>query len=62
MGYFMRVDGGREYLAQVPGSSQSPLSDQETADLLNWMVKNVDTKDSEVTDRVLRAFGVDRRP
>jgi hypothetical protein len=45
IGYFMRVDGGREYLAQVPGSSQSPLSDKETADLLNWMVKEFDTKE-----------------
>jgi cytochrome c553 len=29
---------GRRYLVQVPGSSQSTLSDAELAELLNWMI------------------------
>jgi hypothetical protein len=32
---------GRRYLVQVPGSSQSPLSDLELAQVLNWMVRNL---------------------
>ena len=89
IGHFLKVEGGREYLVQVPGASQSPLSDQETADLLNWMLKEFSGKElperpkdysgdevkqlrrrpppdvpkrrSEVTDRLLREFGIDLR-
>jgi hypothetical protein len=32
---------GRAYVVRVPGVAQSPLSDEETAALLNWMVKNL---------------------
>jgi hypothetical protein len=32
---------GRAYVVRVPGVAQSPLSDEETATLLNWMVKNL---------------------
>ncbi len=32
---------GRRYLVQVPGSSQSPLSNLELAQVLNWMVRNL---------------------
>jgi hypothetical protein len=32
---------GRRYLVQVPGSAQSPLSDRELAQVLNWMVRNL---------------------
>ncbi len=39
IGHFLKVDGGREYLVQVPGASQSPLSDSETAELMNWMLR-----------------------
>ncbi len=34
---FLSINGGREYLIQVPGVSKSPLSDQATADLMNWL-------------------------
>jgi cytochrome c553 len=89
IGHFLKVEGGREYLAQVPGASQSPLSDKETAELLNWMLKEFSFKElpprpkdysadevkqlrrfpppdvpkrrSEVTDRLLKEFGVDLR-
>jgi mono/diheme cytochrome c family protein len=40
VGRFLQVDGGREYLVQVPGTSQSPMSDAEIAGVLNWMLKN----------------------
>lgn len=39
VGYFLRIPEGRAFLVQVPGTSQSSLSDGETAELLNWMVR-----------------------
>lgn len=39
LGRFLSVPGGREYLVRVPGSAQSPLSDAELAEVLNWMVQ-----------------------
>ena len=56
IGHFLKVEGGREYLVQVPGASQSPLSDQETADLLNWMLKEFSGK--ELPERP-KAFSAD---
>jgi hypothetical protein len=32
---------GRRYVIRVPGVAQSPLSDEETATLLNWMARNL---------------------
>jgi hypothetical protein len=32
---------GRDYVARVPGVAQSPLSDEDTAALLNWMARNL---------------------
>ena len=32
---------GREYLIRVPGVAQSPLSNEDTATLLNWMARNL---------------------
>jgi hypothetical protein len=32
---------GRRYLVQVPGASQSPLSNLELAQVLSWMVRNL---------------------
>lgn len=32
---------GRRYLVQVPGASQSALSDAELAQVLNWMVRSL---------------------
>lgn len=44
MGKFLRVDGGREFLIQVPGASQSLLNDNQLAELTNWMIKSFDPK------------------
>jgi mono/diheme cytochrome c family protein len=38
MGYFLHLPEGRAYLAQVPGVANSPLSDQQIADVLNWLL------------------------
>lgn len=32
---------GRRFLVQVPGASQSALTNAELADLLNWMIENL---------------------
>ncbi len=40
MGNFLRVEGGREFLIQVPGAAQSALSDAELAGVTNWMLLN----------------------
>ncbi|WP_298290772.1 cytochrome C [Novosphingobium sp.] len=39
---YLAVPGGREYLVQVPGSSNSFLSDKDLAKLLNYMVREFD--------------------
>ena len=33
-----QTGAGRSYLVRVPGASQSPISDAELAELLNWML------------------------
>lgn len=38
---FAASSDGRRFLVQVPGASQSTLSDAELADLLNWMIQNL---------------------
>jgi mono/diheme cytochrome c family protein len=38
---FSLTPAGRRFLIQVPGASQSTLSDAELADLLNWMIQNL---------------------
>jgi hypothetical protein len=35
---------GRRYLVQVPGASQSPLSDLELAQVLSWMVRTLSAR------------------
>lgn len=39
LGYFLRTPEGRRFLVQVPGSSQSPMNDQDLAEVLNWMLR-----------------------
>ena len=38
VGYFLNLPEGRAFLVQVPGTSNSALSDAEVAVLLNWML------------------------
>jgi mono/diheme cytochrome c family protein len=35
---------GRRYLVQVPGASQSPLSNLQLAQVLSWMVRNLSAR------------------
>jgi mono/diheme cytochrome c family protein len=38
VGSFLTIPGGREFLVQVPGSANSPLSNADLAELLNWIL------------------------
>lgn len=42
MGKFLRVPGGREFLIQVPGASQSLLNSRDLAEMTNWMLRQFD--------------------
>lgn len=39
VGFFTRVDGGRDYLMRVPGVARSALDDDRLAAVLNWMIE-----------------------
>lgn len=39
---FLGTDEGRAYLARVPGTAQSLLTDEERAEVLNWIVRTFD--------------------
>ncbi len=43
VGSFLAVPGGRDFLVQVPGSANSPLSDADLAELLNWILTTMST-------------------
>ncbi|NKB38522.1 MAG: hypothetical protein GKR93_15410 [Gammaproteobacteria bacterium] len=34
VGNFLHVEGGREFIVQVPGSANAPINDQELTDVL----------------------------
>lgn len=38
VGYFLHVPGGREFIVQVPGVTSAPLSDQDLAEVMNWLL------------------------
>lgn len=38
---FSQSPEGRDYVARVPGVAQSPLSNEDTAALLNWMARHL---------------------
>jgi len=38
LGYFLHSPEGRAFLVQVPGTSQSPLTNAQVASMLNWMI------------------------
>lgn len=39
MGCLLGVEGGREYLVQIPGAAQAPISDAELAAVVNYMLE-----------------------
>jgi len=45
LGNFLRLEGGREFVIKVPGVMGSGLSDQQVADVTNWLLATM-AKDS----------------
>lgn len=41
LGRFLRVDGGREFVIKVPGVMGSGLSDQQVAEVTNWVLSTL---------------------
>lgn len=44
MGRMLTVEGGREYLVQVPGAAQAPISDAELAGVVNYMLETFNAR------------------
>lgn len=40
---FLRARGGREYLIEVPGVSESALSDAQVATVMNWIMETMNS-------------------
>jgi mono/diheme cytochrome c family protein len=40
LGRFMATPAGRAYLLRVPGVTNTPLNDAQTAQLMNWLITN----------------------
>jgi len=40
LGRFMATPAGRAYLLRVPGVTNTPLDDTQTAQLMNWLIAN----------------------
>jgi hypothetical protein len=38
MGRLLGIEGGREYLVQIPGAATAPVSDAELAAIINYML------------------------
>lgn len=38
VGYYLQIPGGRDYLMQVPGAANAPLSDARLAAVFNWAI------------------------
>jgi len=41
VGRFLDADGGRAFIVQVPGVMNTPLSDAQIADLMNWVLRGM---------------------
>ena len=39
IGHFLKAKHGREFLIQVPGTSQTSMNDADVAVMMNWMLK-----------------------
>ena len=49
LGLIVQSEAGRDYVVRVPGATQTPLSDQQLADVMNWVLQtfNADTLQSD---------------
>jgi mono/diheme cytochrome c family protein len=44
IGKIVATPEGRDYIIRVPGSSQTPMTDQQLADVLNWMLREFNSE------------------
>ena len=44
LGKIIATQIGRDYIVRVPGASQAPLSNQELADVFNWLLTEYNSK------------------
>jgi hypothetical protein len=54
------VPGGREYLCRVPGVATSPLSNDDLADVMNWMLWRFDKEHLPAAFRPFTAAEIGR--
>jgi len=55
---FSQTPRGRDFVIRVPGVAQSPLSDEDTAQLLNWMAGNLNDRGGPSTFKAYSAAEV----
>jgi cytochrome c553 len=48
LGRIVASEEGRDYVVRVPGASQTPLSDEQLAEVMNWVLR---TFNSETLDK-----------
>lgn len=48
LGKFLHVEGGRDFLIQVPGSAQSDLNDERLTAVINWMLTTFSSEELPV--------------
>lgn len=41
LGHFLKVEQGREFLIRVPGSANAAMSDEELAEVINWLLPRI---------------------
>lgn len=60
---FLATSAGREYLVRVPGVSQTPMSDERLAAVLNWVLAefNADSLPEGFTPYTAEEVGAARR-
>lgn len=62
IGKIVSIPGGREYIVRVPGVSQSAITDEELAAVLNWVLAelNADTVPDGFEPYTAREVGIAR--
>ena len=63
LGKIVAIPGGRDYLARVPGASQAPVTDEDLARILNWVLHrfNADSLPADFTPLTGEEVGRSRR-
>ncbi|MBT8446317.1 MAG: cytochrome c [Gammaproteobacteria bacterium] len=41
VGNFLKVEGGRAFIASVPGVLNAPMDDERAAEVMNWMLREM---------------------